>query len=608
MRQTSKDPGPVPVDHVGQPLLAGQAALIGAVSGATMVGFGLLTSGLVLLATGRSATMFLDGTTWLWWPSLMWAETNDPTLLPMVAVGITAVAVGVIAGLLSRRRARPGVAVLVTLGLLGLWAGWSTDSELVDLMVPAFGTLAGVTSLRILSRAGRVNHAAQHSRSRPTSSAARDRVTLSRRAALVAGALLAVGAGVTGILTGASASGPTRRVASPPVPQGEPLLQGPVVNVRDLGAVGDGRADDADAIRRGLAAATAARGTLFFPAGTYLYRSPVTLRPGTGVTMSGVPGSSIIDFAPSESTEFLPCCALDAEDVTIDGLVLRRVADIPTVFLSLGAFQRLALTRIMLVGNMDVYPASYCHGIKLSDTATSSGLYMADSTITTTDYGLFQTNRSTAVTTDILIERCSFTGNRNSDVEFNSPNGTTRHARVQDSAFSDNDSPGFGVALAKAQDVVVRRNTFERYAMEAVHVEDYSSRVTIHDNQFTACGLRKHSHVQIIGGSRELQVVNNRFRAEMNTNEIYAVTAQPGGVGLTVSGRQTVPPSDVTLRDNVFECSDAVTPVYFEGTRGGSIIGSTISGSGIAGPEDAFHLHDSSGSVIRDNEINGLRY
>lgn len=593
--------GPWPDERLGP----GHAALVGAVSGAIVVGSGLLASRLLGAVTGRGATAFVDGTpTWLWWLSLTLVEM-DPAQAVAIA-SLVVVVVSAVGGLLSRTRPWAGLLVLALLGLAAAYLVWSSEATWLDLLVPGVATVAGWLGFWVLWRVGRRPATGHGPTDGPDGSRRR---TVSRRRALLAGALVAVGAGIGGAaVEGAPAAVPRRRFATGPrAGGGDPLLRGTVVNVRDLGAVGDGRTDDAAAIRSAMDAANAAGGTLFFPAGDYLYPSSDPLLPASGVTVSGVPGSSTVSFTSDGTAGFVFGCIVEADDVTIDGLVLRRAGDFESVLLATGAFRRFTFSRSSLVGNVDTFAAT-CHGIKFGDAGTAIGLHLVDSTITTMDYGLLQTNLSTLSTTDVLVERCSFTGNRNTDLEFNSPSGVTRQVRVQDCAFSDNDSPGFGVGLANVQDVVVRGNTFDSYAMEAVHIEDYSSGIVVEANEFVACGLRMHSHVQIIAGAREIQVIDNTFLAGMNSNEIYVVTAQPGGSGLAVSGREIVPPSDVALRDNFFECSGAVTPVYFQGTTGSSITGSTVVGPDMTGPADAFDLPDSLDTLVEGNAINGRRY
>lgn len=639
-------------------LPVGYAALAGALSGAIAVGIGLLVGRLLLLATGRGAAGVVDGTpSWLWWLSNQFLGSNQPGLLVVIA-GIVTIVVGAVAGLLSRRRTWPGIALFAVCAIVAMWQIWSANTGAVDLLVPVLGAAAGIGALVVFVRTGHHHWSTAAAPAVPGAEPFADDVTaphgglpgaqqgpagrhrmapptpgpypggpppqppvqggpppsgtpsgrgLTPRRAVLVGTLLAVGTGAAGALI----RGPQTQViidrGGPQPPTLEPLVRGTVVDVKTFGATGDGNTNDAPAIRRALDQVNSAGGTLFFPAGTYKYQSTTALNPGTGVTVSGVPGQSIIDFA-SGTSGFLLGVAIVGNDITIDGITLRRAGDFDAVLISTGAFQRFTFSRSELVGNMDTMPGKYCHGFKLSDQDTSSGLNLVDSTFTTLQYGLFQTNQSTAVTTDIKVERCKFSGSHNTDLEFNSPKGETRNVLVQGCSFADNDSPGFGVGLANVQGVEIRDNTFHTYAMEAVHVEDYSADVVVTSNEFTACGLRKHSFVQIISGASRVQVAKNTFRATANSNEIFVVTAQPGGQGQTVSGRPVIAPSGINVQDNTFDCSAAVTPIYFQGATGSSITGSTITGPDLTDPQSAFQLPGSADTMVGENSINGTKF
>lgn len=422
---------------------------------------------------------------------------------------------------------------------------------------------------------------------------------LSRRRVLLAGGLL--------LLTASACA----EDAAPRRPQpvalrtvsGAPLLdRGPVANVRDLGAAGDGQTDDGDAIRRGLAQVNRAGGTLYFPPGTYRYRAVDALRPAAGVMFAGHPGASTIAVEKAGDDDFLAFCSVDGAGVTIDGLVVRRAADFPAVLLTLGAATGFSFTRGALLGGTDRFPHGYCHGIKFPDAGVAGPLTLADSTFATLTYGLLQANASTAMVTGVTVERCSFSGNANTDLEFNSPFGSIREVRVTGCAFTDNDSPGFGVGLAHVSDAVVRGNTFERYALEAVHIEDYSTDITVQENTFIACGLSDDSHIQIISGAQRVSVVGNTFRATMNNHPIYVINALPGGDSPTAGNRPVVAPSDITVEQNTIESTAPVVPFYFQGVRGGVIRANRIIATG-----DPYRLLDDPGTAITDNVVNGRR-
>ncbi len=545
-----------------------------------VVGFAMLTAGLLDVPRAVSPGPVPAWRSWLAGTVLGTADPSAATAA--VAAGV--VLVGVLAGVLSRRRTWPGLALLAGLGAVAAWVVLVPGRSPSVVAVPLVAAAAGMLALAAL----------RDRRLAP----ARTGPRLTRRAALVAGALVALAAGVTG--GGVAAAGRPRPIAPRTTSGPARLDRGPVVDVRALGAVGDGRTDDGDAIRRGMAQVNRTGGTLWFPAGTYYYRATGPLSPAAGVTLAGQPGASTIAFDFPGARDFVVFAAIDAADVTLDGLVISRVAAFPAVLLDLGAAENVSFTRGALLGNTDALPGPDCHGVKFPDRGTAGPITLTDSTLATLTYGLLQANASTATVTGVTVERCSFTRNANTDLEFNSPYGSIRRIRVDGCAFSDNDSPGFGVGLAHVADAVVRGNTFDRYALEAVHIEDHSTDITVQDNTFTACGLRDYSHVQIISGSQRVRVVGNTFHATTNTRPIYVVNALPGGDGPTAGNRRADPPSTVTVERNTFDCRAPAVPIYFQGVKSGVIRGNTITASG-----EPFRLIDAPGTAITGNTVNG---
>ncbi|MGF1477457.1 MAG: glycosyl hydrolase family 28-related protein [Geminicoccaceae bacterium] len=84
-----------------------------------------------------------------------------------------------------------------------------------------------------------------------------------------------------------------------------------VFSVRDFGAVGDGVADDAEAVKAAMNAATLYRATLFFPRGTYDLTSWQSYRPPGDLFLRGEPGTVI--RGPKDQIE-----ALLVDNVDID--------------------------------------------------------------------------------------------------------------------------------------------------------------------------------------------------------------------------------------------------------------------------------------------------
>ncbi len=76
-----------------------------------------------------------------------------------------------------------------------------------------------------------------------------------------------------------------------------------VISVKDFGAIGNGLADDTDAIIRAQnAVAAQGGGTVFFPAGEYKITSPITMQPQ--VTYRGPGKAGLLDYYPNKAKIF----------------------------------------------------------------------------------------------------------------------------------------------------------------------------------------------------------------------------------------------------------------------------------------------------------------
>ncbi|MFC5141957.1 right-handed parallel beta-helix repeat-containing protein [Actinomycetospora rhizophila] len=432
----------------------------------------------------------------------------------------------------------------------------------------------------------------------------------SRRGALRLAGRLGLATGLAAVAAPAACAG----AAAPPVPGipgdvptpgGAPLRTGPVVDVRALGARGDGRADDAPAFRAALVAAGSSDGprTVAVPAGQYRLVLGEPLAVPAGVTVAGEPGRSFL--RPESGGGILVGLLVDAPGVTLDGLVVERLADVETVLVRLGRADGFRLSRSVLLGHTEAL-TTFAHGIQVGTVNdTSTDLAITDSAVATTTYGLYQANESRAVTQQTVVRGATFVRNANTDLEFNSPSGSFRNVLVEGCTFRDNDSPGFAVGIAYCADVVVRGCTIERYRMEAVHVEDFSTDVLVEGNTFTACGLREFAHVQIISGARRVTVRGNRHDATMNTTAIPVVGALAGGDALTAGGRPQDPPTEVVVEGNTMRCGPAVRAVAFDDVPAGAITGNRVDGPGVGTLEGAFALRRSGAIRVAGNVLNG---
>ncbi|MEJ2866533.1 glycosyl hydrolase family 28-related protein [Actinomycetospora sp. OC33-EN08] len=409
------------------------------------------------------------------------------------------------------------------------------------------------------------------------------------------GAGAALGTAVAAMAACGAAPGPPEADDDLPRPSGTPTTRGTVHDVRVAGARGDGVTDDAAAFTRALAAA-APGDTVFVPAGTYHLVPERPLRLPAGVMLAGVPGRSVLRMTPRG----VAAIEVSGADAALDGLELARAGDVETVLLRVGRVDRLTLSRLVFSGATDTYDA-FCHGIQLGVAGdTSTDLTLRDSLFHRLTYGLYQANDSPAVTVGVDVSGCTFARNANTDLEFNSPSGSFRDVRVTGCTFRDNDSPGFAVGVAYCARVEVRGNRMTNYRMEALHVEDWSSDVTIEGNTMTACGLTEFAFVQLIQGVTRIVVRGNVFDATANTEPIAVVHALAGGRGLSAGGRPVVPPTAVTVTGNEFRCSEAVRAVSFEGVSGGSVTGNRVSG---LAAQDAVEVTGSTGITVASNAV-----
>lgn len=116
----------------------------------------------------------------------------------------------------------------------------------------------------------------------------------------------------------------TSTAGSPAPTYGKPDLSGPMINAKDKGAKGDGVADDTNAIKSALSAASSGSiKTVYLPKGTYKIAS--TLRPATGVRLIGDgKNESIIKMGASKTDAIV---IENANDVTIANLQVRDVVN-----------------------------------------------------------------------------------------------------------------------------------------------------------------------------------------------------------------------------------------------------------------------------------------
>lgn len=396
-----------------------------------------------------------------------------------------------------------------------------------------------------------------------------------------------------------------------------------VVSVKDFGALGDGVTDDGPAIRSALSTAALLNATTVrIPRGTYYVKLSSALTPPAGITVrgDGMDQTILLVDAPSAGT-YAEAFNFANDRVTLEHLTIRRASDFPCVLLPVGSVSRPRMHRVRLDGQKSAYPVNYCHGFHVgrSNTGITRELVVTECVFTGLVYGLFQTNASTATISGMHFRDCDFYGNYGTDLEFNTPAGTTTRVRVENCAFSNNlttaAGAGFAVGLAHIVDAVVSGCTISGYNNEAIHIEDYSTDVLVEANTIATSGLMQGSVIQIISGCSRVKVRSNSISTQGNTNSIYAVNVLAGGTGTTPGGRPVIPPAFVTIADNEITCGGTTRGIYLESTSFCKVDGNkfrgpgSVSGGSFGGAFSyAMNLYASASVTVTNNTVNGFTY
>lgn len=308
------------------------------------------------------------------------------------------------------------------------------------------------------------------------------------------------------------------RTGAQPVGQGEIYI-----SVKDYGAVGDGTTDDGPSIRNAIKALPSSGGTVFFPPGTYRWIMTAS-QPQRGLlagtTLLGSRGATIINV-DSDATGVNRGFVYNAgNDVTIDGLIVNRVANYGGPFINSQPFDRFVIRNTVFNGNSGTYTQG-ADFFQIASLGSMDSTIWDNCKITGWRYGWVQANSSLITITNTLINKCSFSGNSASDLEFNSPSGAMSNVIVQNSSFSNNlstsGSAGWGVGLAYISHVRVLGNSFSGYYGEAIHVEDYSTDVVIANNYFVNCAQQRAAFIYMITGINRIRIANNQFDGVSNT-------------------------------------------------------------------------------------------
>lgn len=174
-------------------------------------------------------------------------------------------------------------------------------------------------------------------------------------------------------------------MASTRILEGSPiaLKGGPVYDVRAYGAVGDGTTDDATALQATIDAAVAASGgTIFFPQGTYLIGTPLTI---TGAT----PQVYLVGAGFNGASQLKPTNSFSATTALLD------IGDDVTLC------ERWGVSGLSFTGRS---PDSTLHSVACIRTRKVAQFRISNCYFGSADYGLNLTNNSTVgVISDCIV-------------------------------------------------------------------------------------------------------------------------------------------------------------------------------------------------------------
>lgn len=405
---------------------------------------------------------------------------------------------------------------------------------------------------------------------------------------------------------------------------------GVIVDFTDYGAC-DGATNDRAAFAEALAVLdTAGGGTLMLPPtdiaitanGQPTFDVPANTR------VVGVAGATRLLLTSNDDDEYRYLFGSAGDNVTFDGLTLVRNSDCTMVFFCPGATDGFHLRNCVIDGQKSVHTVKIVHGISTERSGDKSNITLKGCTITGVGYGYLQSNAATGTVDTFIVDDCLFDGNYSDDLEFNAPVATMTNVSVINSRFINpqgtNVAASLGIGLAHVTNAVVRDNYLEGYYSDAIHLEDYCTNVIISGNRMVNCANLSspstpteldRAPITVMTGTSDVVISGNTIDQTGVTNGLHAITVKNLGGATTPGGRANVPPSRITITDNIILCGGDHQGMWITNVEDLMIRGNTIIGSGEVSAgvydsgNDLFAMKISGGSaIISDNTVRGFRY
>jgi hypothetical protein len=354
------------------------------------------------------------------------------------------------------------------------------------------------------------------------------------------------------------------------------------VNVKDYGAVCDGKKDDRVAIRNAIdAVKKKGGGVVYIPPGRCRQLqtgASVFTGVGANVTIRGIGPASRLLLACDKPDSYRELYRISGDNVSFENLSIVRTTACSGAIIALRPYANTTFRNVIIDGQYQLDGGSM-HALLQPNglRGTYRNIRLIGTTIKNmTSYGFLQPNEATASTDGILVDGCTFTNNGNDDLEFNAPNGTMKNVTVKDSSFSHNRNTagthsGFGIGLANVQKALLSNNTFRDYRYEPIHIENGTANVTIEDSSFKDAFTASHSwasHVAIVSGSHDITIQRNTFDTSANTNTITPILISPGG--------SHPEPYNIKILRNTFMVRPDAKTAFYSGISGVTVSGNTV--------------------------------
>ena len=418
------------------------------------------------------------------------------------------------------------------------------------------------------------------------------------------------------------------------------------LNVREFGAVGDGKADDTAAFQRALTAASKMGGnTVLVPAGIYVITAPVAI--DAYCTLEGMGDSSVIKSgypAGTNTTSRSMVVMLNIvghTNVRIAGLVfdanhadahvIRMENGIDTVPLIIenNRFVNLSLASkenpsassiaISLSGGRTFTRNNYCDGAASDSFNYNNGWHLVENNIILNgqDGGIAFNNGAQGIISGNWIFNCDLgigmgpPGN----VEDSKNNSTTITGNTIEQCMLGIDMGWFGYKGAGApRNWTITGNVFKNDACGDINydgpVKGFAANGTITGNTSHCVGAKKHDNFRFLARKGSTQ---SCFARLVNCNKVTmsgntVVEPQSGGTLVNLMNDQ-----NMIVANNLFCTSDSPSPltaILLEETGR-----TTVSGNRLSGVFDFFirgksaagllslHINDNVGEVYKINGI-----